>query len=290
VINSRAYDGTTNGGNVAVLLLEGFVGDETVTLDSATAAAYSSANVGTYTDVVITYTLGDGDNGGLAANYTLANGSASGQITAKALTISAPSIASKEYDGTTAAGAVTAGTLSGLVGSETLTVSGTAAALDSQNVGTYENIEITYTLGDGDNGGLATNYSLAAGSATAEVTAKNLTVSGATVTTKTYDTTDTATITGGSLVGVIEGEDVSIASITGTFDDANAGENKPVTATVTLGGADAGNYRRGRRGELLGDAAGGPHRHDREGHADDHLRRAGQRDAGRRYGRAHGHG
>lgn len=55
--------------------LSGFVGSETVTA-TATGANYESANVGTYTGVVITYTLHDGSNGLLAANYSLANDTA----------------------------------------------------------------------------------------------------------------------------------------------------------------------------------------------------------------------
>ena len=46
----------------------------------ATAANYASANVGTYTGNVVTYTLHDGTGGGLASNYSLANGTASGAI------------------------------------------------------------------------------------------------------------------------------------------------------------------------------------------------------------------
>ena len=104
------------------------------------AADYSSANVGSYPEVVITYTLHDGAGGGLAANYSLANGSASGQITPKALSVTAPAIASKGYDGTATAGTVTVGTLSGFVGSQTVTATaklgGTAQFAEPEAPGT----------------------------------------------------------------------------------------------------------------------------------------------------------
>jgi hypothetical protein len=99
-----------------------------------------------------------------------------GTITAKALSIGAPTIASKVYDGTTAAGAVTVGALSGLVSPETLSVSGTVAAYSSAAVGTYQNVAVTYTLanGSGNTAGLASNYSLVAGSATGTITPREL--------------------------------------------------------------------------------------------------------------------
>ncbi|AWI25957.1 YDG domain-containing protein [Flavobacterium pallidum] len=73
------------------------------------------------------------------------------------------------------------------------------------------------------------------------VDTKQLTVANAVVPTKTYDGTNTATITGATLVGVV-GSDVVTISGNGTFDDANAGIGKPVTTTFTLVGADAAKY------------------------------------------------
>ena len=49
-------------------------------------------------------------------------------ILPKALSITAPSIASKVYDGTNTAAAVTVGTLSGFINTETVTATATAAA------------------------------------------------------------------------------------------------------------------------------------------------------------------
>ena len=71
-------------GAVTVGTLSGFIGTQTVTA-TGSAAAYSSANVGSYPATVVTYTLSNGLNGGLAANYSLANGTATGTVTAKAL-------------------------------------------------------------------------------------------------------------------------------------------------------------------------------------------------------------
>lgn len=73
------------------------------------------------------------------------------------------------------------------------------------------------------------------------VSAKALTVNNAVVTTKVYDATDVATITGATLVGIVSGDDVTVSG-NGTFTNANAGENKTVTSNLVLAGADSANY------------------------------------------------
>jgi len=57
---------------------------------------------------------------------------------------------------------------------------------------------------------------------------------------KVYDSTTAATVTG-ILTGVL-GSDVVTASWGGNFDNKNVGNNKPVAASLVLGGADSGNY------------------------------------------------
>jgi hypothetical protein len=72
------------------------------------------------------------------------------------------------------------------------------------------------------------------------VSAKVLTIADAAVTTKSYDGSALAAITG-TLTGIINDDDVSFSG-TGTFDTADAGEDKAVTSTSSLTGDDAGNY------------------------------------------------
>lgn len=74
------------------------------------------------------------------------------------------------------------------------------------------------------------------------VNTKALTVTGASVDSKTYDGNTNATISGATLVGVVGGDDVSINGTAGTFADANAGTGIAVTANLTLAGADMANY------------------------------------------------
>ena len=240
-IASKAYDATTNAGAVTLGALSGFIGTETVTA-TATAANYSSANVGSYPGTVVAYTLANGLNGGLASNYSLANGSVTGTITAKVLTIGTPTIASKAYDATTTPGAVTLGTLSGFIGSQTVTATATAANYSSANVGSYPGTVVTYTLANGTNGGLATNYSLANGSAIGAITAKVLTIGTPTIASKAYDATTTAGVVSlGTLSGFIGTQTVTATATAANYSSANVGSYPGTVVTYTLAnGANGG--------------------------------------------------
>ncbi|MBO7726726.1 MAG: hypothetical protein J6S40_09715, partial [Thermoguttaceae bacterium] len=85
------------------------------------------------------------------------------------------------------------------------------------------------------------NYTVADGSTTANITPKQLTISGSKVNSKIYDGNATASITFGMPSGVISGDTVTV-SASGTFANAQTGANKNVTVTYSLSGADAGNY------------------------------------------------
>jgi hypothetical protein len=238
---SKVYDGNRTAGAVTLGTLSGFVGSETVTASGA-VADYSSANVGSYSSA-IAYTLSNGSNGGLASNYSLAAGSATGVITAKGLSITAPSIASKVYNGNATAGSLTLGALSGFVGSETVTASGIAADYSSANVGTYNGVAVTYTLGNGSNGGLASNYSLAAGSATGVITAKDVSIASGSVSGKVYDGNTGAVVTAGSVSGLVVGENLGTTTAVGTFASKDVGtRNVAASYTLTDGANLASNY------------------------------------------------
>ncbi|RXJ85439.1 beta strand repeat-containing protein [Arcobacter cloacae] len=156
-------------------------------------------------------------------------------ISPKTLTLSA----SKVYDGNANLSGSNI-TLGGLVGSETLTYTGATA--NSKNVADNATNYITaINLADGTNNGLASNYQLPtldATNAPATITARGLIVNGAVASTKTYDGTTAATISGAMLVGQVLNDDITVN--TGTFADANAGVNK--TVTPILSGEDASNY------------------------------------------------
>ncbi|WP_281636612.1 beta strand repeat-containing protein [Flavobacterium marginilacus] len=226
----KVYDGTTTA-SVTGGSLVGVVSPDVVTL--TLSGTFATKNVGTGIVITSTSTLG----GANAGNYTLTQPTLTARnITAKALTITGATTADKVYDGTTTA-SVTGGSLVGVVSPDvvTLTLSGTFA---TKNVGTGIVITSTSTLGGADAG----NYTLTQPTLTARnITAKTLTITGATTADKVYDGTTTASVTGGSLVGVVS-PDVVTLTLSGTFATKNVGTGIVITSTSTIGGADAGNY------------------------------------------------
>ncbi len=155
---------------------------------------------------------------------------------AKALTATGVTTADKVYDGTVAA-TVTGGSLVGVVSPDVVTLN-PSGNFATKTVGTNKAITSTSTLG----GANAGNYTLTQPTLTARnITAKSLTVTGATGNNKVYDGTTTATLSGGSLVGVLS-PDVVTLNQTGTFASKNVGNGITITSTCSLSGTDAGNY------------------------------------------------
>jgi len=112
------------------------------------------------------------------------------------------------------------------------------APTSSSNVGTYS---VAYS--GGINLGNSA-YKLAAGNAVSWlVTPAPLTVSGTTVANKTYDGGLTAGLSGGTLLGMVNGDGSNLTlTQAGTFASKNAGSGIAVTAADTLSGTAAGNY------------------------------------------------
>jgi hypothetical protein len=241
-INSRNYNGTTNAGPVSVGTLSGFVTGESVTA-TAVAASYPSANVGAYGNIVVTYTLVDNQSGaGLAANYLLDNGTGTGVVNPKVLTIGGPTIAAREYDGTTNPGAVTPGALSGLVNPETLNVMAVAANYVNSIAGFYNNVDVFYTLGNGNNNGLASNYSLANGKGVGQITSRVLTISNPTIAPKVYNQSRTAgTLTIGTLSNLVGNETLNVSGIATEYSSANAGTYSTTVIYTLANGTNNGN-------------------------------------------------
>ncbi len=235
-VSARAYDGTTLLSSQAGSLI-GLINPEQLTVSSSATSGSKNAGIQTAT---LVYTLTDGANGGLASNYTLANTTTSVLISPKALTISGTSVLDKIYDGSRLINA-TAGMITGYVNnSETVTVSPQALA-NSKNVGS-QTATVSYTLTDGLNGGLGSNYSLANDTFTVAITPKDLTVTGTRVSTKTFDGKTDATISGGTLMGVMGGDQITLIE-SGVFASSNAGPSVPILMNDRITGPDANNYR-----------------------------------------------
>jgi hypothetical protein len=186
-----------------------------------------------------------------ATNVNVTTSVTGNTVSPKALSITAPTITSKVYDATTTAGAVTVGSLSGFVGTQTVTATATAAAYSSANVGTYNNVAVTYTLANGTNGGLAANYSLAAGTATGVITARALTITANDVTKAPgVLLTDGVVSSGFTSSGLAGAETVGTVTITYGSAGAATGDgntigiyaNQVTPSAVTGGTFNPANY------------------------------------------------
>jgi filamentous hemagglutinin family protein len=224
---SRVYDGTTSspfGVSYSTTPNSNLLGTPTVTASSKDVGSRALTVSGLYSN---------------QAGYDISYVTGTLTITPKTLSITGTTVANKTYDGTTAA-SVSAGTLSGFVGSETVSVASASGAFDNKNAGAGKTVTVAYTLSDGTNGGLAANYTLAGTTHTADITPKSLTASYSAAS-KVYDGTTAATVSATS-GDIVTGDAVTIAA-SGTFADKNAGVGKTVSISGgALSGADAGNY------------------------------------------------
>ncbi len=248
------YEGYTNP------LLRTFMTQLTVTAGDATqtysGAAYSGGNGVIYSvtpggNLLGSVTYGGAAQGavdtgtytltpqGLYSNqqgYVISYASGSLTINPAPLTVSGATVGNKVYDGTTAA-ILTGGTLSGVIGSDSVTLT-QAGAFASANAGTG----IAVTASDALSGAGAGNYTLTQPTGlSANITPAALTVNGTSVTNKVYDGTTAATLSGGTLSGVIGSDSVALTQA-GAFASANAGTGVAVTASDALNGSGAGNY------------------------------------------------
>jgi len=237
----KNYDGNTTA-TVSGGSLVGVVSGDAVTLSGSPTGAFNNQSVGTAKVVTVTgYTLSGAD----AGKYSLSQPSLTASITAKPLTITGLSAQGKVYDRSTSATLTGTGALSGIVGSEVVTLN-TASASASFATATVGSGKIVtgsgYALGGGDAG----NYSLVQPTGTATISQKTLTISGLIAANKTYNRNTTATLSGtGALVGVELGDTVTLDSsgASANFATAAVGTGKTVTgAGYLLAGADAGNY------------------------------------------------
>ncbi len=225
--SNKVYDGS-NSAVVTYSLAGVEVGD---VVSASGSASFADKNVGTGKTVSA---IGIALSGGDAANYTVNDAaSTTADITAKSLAVTI-SGGGKVYDATAAANVTYS--LTGVIQGDVVNVAGTASYAD-KNVGATKTITAS---GIAISGADAANYTVnSTATTTAAITAASLTVS-ITAASRVYDGSNAASATY-SVVGTLPGDTVT-ASGTATFADKMAGTGKTVTATVVLGGIDAGNY------------------------------------------------
>lgn len=187
-----------------------------------------------------TYTVLFNSNDGRYINVEVASDTV--DVAKKPVSITGLDVADKIYDGNTSAIVSGTATLDGVLAGDTVSVAAGTASFADKNVGTEKNVIFRgYSLSGTD----ANNYDLSEQpSATANITAKPVTITGVVAADKTYDGTTTAQITGTAVIsGKVDDDDVDVVNGTAAFADANVGNGISVTFSgFSLSGADADNY------------------------------------------------
>lgn len=120
------------------------------------------------------------------------------------------------------------------------------ATYDNKNVGTGKTVTSNVVTVTGATNGTTQVYGYQATAAKGDIgiiTPASLTVVGQTADDKVYDGTAVATLTGGTLSGVLGADAVGLVAGSANFADKNVGTNKVATVTdSSLSGTDAGNY------------------------------------------------
>ena len=201
-VTTRAYNGLTNA-TLTGGTLSGLFNADNGNVTLTQAGIFTSKNAGSGIPV----TISDAISGSAAGDYTFTGPSnVTGTITPLALNVSGSSVTAKTYNGTTAA-SLTGGSLSGVLTADLpyvslATQSGTFA---TKNAGS--GIAVTATDSITATGTAAGDYTLSQPTGlTGTITPFALTVSGTSVTPKTYNGTTAATLTGGTLSGVLSAD------------------------------------------------------------------------------------
>jgi len=227
----KVYDGTTTA-ETSAFISNGLVEGDEVTV-SSTNGAFEDKNVGIDKTVMADVSASGDDAGNYSTNATA---EAAASITFRELVIGL-SAGDKVYDGTTAA-ATSAFILSGLVEGDAVEVSSAGGMFEDKNVGSGKMVtaDVTATGVDVDN--YSANFKA---QATASITAKEMVI-GLNAEDKVYDGATAATTSAFISSGLVEGDEVTVSSVNGAFEDKNVGNGKAVTADVSASGDDAGNY------------------------------------------------
>ena len=248
--NNKTYDSLTTASlntNLVGIVFDGKFAGDTLTVQSS-VGNFVNKNVGTGKIVNITgLTLGGTD----AGNYNLlvTTASASANITkANISAITGITADNKVYSSTpTATLNVGLAGFTGRFAGDVLEVATSSGVFAEEHVGLAKTVNITgLTLGGTDSG----NYNLLSTTATAyaDITKATITaIEGITANNRKYNATTNATLnTSGvsiSFTGAVAGDDLTVATSTGTFINKNVGDGKRVDITnLSLGGTDAENY------------------------------------------------
>jgi hypothetical protein len=248
VAQDKTYDASTTATvDFSGAGLVGVVSPDAVSIDSSTyTAAFASAAAGIGSAVTVSGVALSGDDAG---NYTVSQPSGlTATIGLRPVTASITA-ADKTYDGARAASISgcsleTATEDHGVEPGDTVGCSTSNALFATKNAGAQPvSADVLLTGADGG------NYELTSGTAATSATIEQrLVTASITAADKTYDGTTDATLTGCALDsasgdhGALAADTVGCDAASGRFATKDAG-NQPVTADVSVTGADGENYR-----------------------------------------------
>ena len=240
VTDTKIYNGTAGSDETPIITNTGEIVTPPIAGDDVAnfVQTYDNKNVGTGKTLMPDGAVDDG-NSGNNYSYTFVPDT-TGVITQKPINVTAQSD-SKTYDGTT--NSSVAPVVDALESGDTVDTAPTQA-FDTKDVDTGKTLTAS---GLGIVGG-NDNYDITyVNNTTGEITAKNLTVSGATTDSKIYDGNVNTTVdfTSAGLVDVVGSENVTLnsSSYSATFDNENVGTGKTVTVSgLVLDGVGASNY------------------------------------------------
>jgi hypothetical protein len=219
----EAFSGTVTWGNPSQTL-------SGVTFNNGTVTVNAGAAKGTFT---VTANCDNATPATLTVKVS--------EVPKDDITVSGP--ATKEYDGTVNFGEQELATN---VTDVKAVVTGLKLSGTDTSVGENKTVDtsgVTYKLMKGSDD-VTSKYNTPTYDIKGKVTAKEITITAADITaTKEYDGDPTITVTGTPSSGVVGGDVVTFSG-TGTFTaGADVGNNKAVTVTVALDGADKNNYK-----------------------------------------------
>ncbi len=244
---NKIYDGSTD----ATLYydsatINGKVDGDNLSYNTTATGTFSDKKVGNGKTVTISgLTLTGSD----ADNYTLASQpTTTANITPKSVTVTGITAQNKVYDGSTNATLnCEDATITEKVDNDDLSISTPTGSFLDKNVGNGKTVTITGLTLTGED---AANYILASQPAdtTADITTKEVTVTGIIAENKIYDGSTGATLNheSATIQGKVDNDDLSYNAdfATGAFSDKNVGEGKTVSISgLTLTGNDVANYK-----------------------------------------------
>jgi filamentous hemagglutinin family protein len=192
---NRTYNASTVNSLTGTPSLVGLIGTQTLALSGVVSGTLDSANAGAR-NVTTAGVLGNGLNGGLAANYSLIQSVLPATISPASVNVTGITAVGKVYNGNTAISLTGTGAITGLVTGQALILGSTTTANTAGPDAGLQNVISNFTIANGA-GGLASNYVVNQTTlAPVTITPSPITVSGLSGVSRPYNGNNSVFVTG----------------------------------------------------------------------------------------------